>query len=124
MVVGLPPGSRHELGALAFAVALRRIGIGVLYLGPDVPIDSWVHVIRQHRVRVAIMAVVQVVDRASALEVAEAIRAVGDQPVLAFGGKNSDWDGAQEAGIVVLPGRITEATHVAAGLASGKSPTP
>ena len=35
-LVGLPPGSRHELGALAFAVALRRRGVGVLYLGADV----------------------------------------------------------------------------------------
>ncbi len=46
VVVGLPPGSRHELGALAFAVAVRRLGVGVLYLGADVPVASWVHVMR------------------------------------------------------------------------------
>ena len=45
VIVGLPPGSRHELGALAFAAALRRRGVGVLYLGPDVPIDGWVDVV-------------------------------------------------------------------------------
>ena len=38
VVVGLPPGARHELGALAFAVAARRAGIPVLYLGPDLPV--------------------------------------------------------------------------------------
>ena len=33
VVVGLPPGSRHELGAFAFAATLRRRGLGVLYVG-------------------------------------------------------------------------------------------
>ena len=31
---GLPAGSQHELGALAFATAIRRRGMDVLYLGP------------------------------------------------------------------------------------------
>jgi len=123
VVVGLPPGSRHELGALAFAVALRRLGVGVLYIGPDVPVASWVHVIAQNRARVAIMSVVQIVDRAPALEVATALREFDAKSVVAVGGANSDWDAAREAGIVVLPGRINEAARVAAQLASGTTPT-
>jgi DNA-binding transcriptional MerR regulator/methylmalonyl-CoA mutase cobalamin-binding subunit len=119
VVVGLPPGSRHELGALAFAVALRRRGVGVLYLGPDVPVASWVHVIEQNRARVAIMSVVQDVDRGSALDVANALRDIGSSPALAVGGGSSDWAGAEEAGMVVLPGRINEAAGVAARLARG-----
>lgn len=119
VVVGLPPGSRHELGALAFAVALRRRGVGVLYLGPDVPVASWAHVIERNRARVAIMSVVQVVDRASALEVADALRDIGSSPVMAVGGGSSDWDGAREAGMVVLPERINDAAGVAARLANG-----
>ena len=119
VVIGLPPGSRHELGALAFAVALRRRGVGVLYLGPDVPVASWVHVIEQNRARVAIMSVVQSVDRVSALDVASALRDIGGGPALAVGGGSSDWDGAVEAGMVVLPGRINEAAGVAANLANG-----
>ncbi len=119
VVVGLPPGSRHELGALAFAVALRRKGVGVLYLGPDVPVASWVHVIGQNRARVAIMSVVQDVDRISALEVATALRDIGSNPTLAVGGGSSDWAGAREAGMVVLPNRINEAAGVVASLAKG-----
>jgi len=119
VVVGLPPGSRHELGALAFAVALRRRGVGVLYLGPDVPVASWVHVIEQNRARVAVMSVVQDVDRGSALDVANALRDIGGSPALAVGGGSSDWAGAEEAGMVVLPGRINEAAGVAARLANG-----
>ncbi|MEX1296202.1 MAG: MerR family transcriptional regulator [Candidatus Limnocylindrales bacterium] len=119
VVVGLPPGSRHELGALAFSVALRRRGVGVLYLGPDVPVASWVHVIEQNRARVAVMSVVQEVDRVSALEVAMALADIGGGPALAVGGGSADWAGAEEAGMVVLPNRINEAAGVTARLANG-----
>ncbi len=42
VLVGLGPKTRHELGALAFAIAARRAGLPVLYLGPDLPVESWV----------------------------------------------------------------------------------
>jgi methanogenic corrinoid protein MtbC1 len=119
VVVGLPPGSRHELGALAFSVALRRRGVGVLYLGPDVPVASWVHVIERNRARMAILSVVQKVDRGPALEVAAAIREIGSRPTLAVGGGSSDWAGATEAGMVLLPSRINDAAATAARLATG-----
>jgi DNA-binding transcriptional MerR regulator/methylmalonyl-CoA mutase cobalamin-binding subunit len=122
LVIGLPPGGRHELGALAFAVAVRRLGVGVLYLGPDVPVASWVHVIEQNKARVAVLAVVQEADRIATLEVAEALRATGQGPTLAVGGANARWDGAEEAGIVVLPDRINEAAGFAARLATGAAP--
>ncbi len=122
LVVGLPPGARHELGSLAFAVAVRRQGVGVLYLGPDVPVDSWVHVIRQHRARVAVVGVVQEADRIAALEVAEALREAGLSPTLAVGGGRARWEGAEQAGMVVLPDRINEAATVAAALARSARP--
>ena len=34
--------SRHELGVLAFAVLLKRAGFDAVYLGCDLPSDSWV----------------------------------------------------------------------------------
>lgn len=119
VVVGLPPGARHELGALAFAVAVRRRGIGVLYLGADVPVASWVYVIRQNRTRVVVIAIVREADRATALQVADALRATGSSPALAVGGGSAGWDGAREAGMVVLPDRINEAATVTAKLATG-----
>jgi MerR family transcriptional regulator, light-induced transcriptional regulator len=123
LVVGLPPGSRHELGSLAFAVAVRRLGVGVLYLGPDVPVASWVHVIGQNRARVAVLGVVQEPDRLAALEVAEALRDAGLQPTLAVGGGSAHWEGAEQAGMVVLPDRINDAALVAAQLVRGSKPT-
>jgi hypothetical protein len=68
------------------------------------------------------MSVIQRVDRAPALEVAEALRDIGSRPVLAVGGNSSDWDAAKEAGIVVLPNRINEAAAVVAQLGSGTNP--
>lgn len=54
VLVGLPPGSRHEIGLLAFAIALRRRRANVLYLGADVPISSWIPATADARVEVAV----------------------------------------------------------------------
>lgn len=42
VLVGLPRGARHELGALAFAAVAAQHGIAVAYLGADLPADDWV----------------------------------------------------------------------------------
>lgn len=109
VVVGLPPGARHELAALAFSVAVRRLGVGVVYLGSDVPVASWVHVIARNRTRVAVISIELEADRAAALDVAEALRTDGNGAVLAVGGSGARWDVAMESGIVVLPSRINDA---------------
>jgi DNA-binding transcriptional MerR regulator/methylmalonyl-CoA mutase cobalamin-binding subunit len=108
VVVGLPPGSRHELGALAFAVALRRRGIGVLYLGPDVPIDAWIDVVRRTRARAAVVGVVTESDRESAAGVIGALQAEGVQ-VVAIGGAAASFDVAPANGVLVLPERVVDA---------------
>ena len=69
VLVGLPPGSRHELPALGFAIALRRAGISTTYLGPDVPIKSWVTAVRQAHVRAAVIGVVMAEDMLGAAAV-------------------------------------------------------
>ena len=48
VVVGLARGSRHELGVLAFATALRRAGLDVVYVGGDLPPDGWAAVVTDH----------------------------------------------------------------------------
>ena len=40
-IIGAPPGVLHEIGLLAFAVALRRQGVSALYLGAQVPPKAW-----------------------------------------------------------------------------------
>jgi DNA-binding transcriptional MerR regulator/methylmalonyl-CoA mutase cobalamin-binding subunit len=108
VLVGLPPGSRHELGALAFAVALRRRGVGVLYLGPDVPVDAWVDVVRRTKARAAVVGVVTVGDRDAASAVVEALVAEGVGVVAVGGAAAAPWT-APANGVLVLPSRVVDA---------------
>jgi DNA-binding transcriptional MerR regulator/methylmalonyl-CoA mutase cobalamin-binding subunit len=112
-VVGLPPGSRHELGAFAFATALRRRGLGVLYLGSDVTVDGWVDALARTRARAAVIGVVTPDDRPAAASVVVALHAAG-VPIIATGGQAAQPDPAPGHGVLVLPPRIAEAAEVVA----------
>ena len=89
VLVGLPPGSRHELPALGFAVALRRAGISTTYLGPDVPIKSWVTAVRQAHVRAVVIGVVMAEDMLGAAAVVTALRDRHPDLLIAVGGRHS-----------------------------------
>lgn len=56
VLVGLPPGSRHELPALAMATCLRRQHLDAVFLGPDVPAESWGVAVRLLQPRMAVIA--------------------------------------------------------------------
>jgi len=112
-VVGLPPGSRHELGAFAFATALRRRGLGVLYVGADVTVAGWLDALERTRARAAVIGVVTPGDRPAAAEVVVALRAAG-VPIIAVGGQAAQPDPAPGHGVLVLPPRIAEAAGVVA----------
>ncbi len=86
VVVGLPPGSFHELGALAYATALRRRGLDVLYLGADVPESSWDAAVRAYAARAAVLAVVTAEDRRTAVMTAQRLQARNPALVVASGG--------------------------------------
>lgn len=86
ILVGLPSGARHELGALAFAIAGRRAGLPILYLGPDLPVADWVATARRTRARAAIVGAVTRADGAAALEVARALAGARPGIVVGFGG--------------------------------------
>lgn len=86
VVVGLPPGARHELGALAFAVAARRAGMPVLYVGPDLPVVDWVATVRRARATAVVIGAVSVDDANAAAEVARALQADDPDLVIALGG--------------------------------------
>ena len=102
VVVGLPPGGRHELGALAFAIAARRAGLPVVYLGADLPTDDWLNAAQG--ARVAVIGVVTARDRKAAFEVARLLRGAYPELILAIGGR-----AAQEApGVVRLPQELTD----------------
>jgi DNA-binding transcriptional MerR regulator/methylmalonyl-CoA mutase cobalamin-binding subunit len=57
VIVGLPPGARHELGILAFATAARRVGLATTYLGADLPAQDWLTAVTRHQARCAVLSV-------------------------------------------------------------------
>ena len=86
VVVGLPSGSQHDLGALAFATAIRRRGLDVLYLGANVPAGSWERAVRSRAARAAVLAVVTAADRPTAIAVAERLLSQDVAPIVCSGG--------------------------------------
>ena len=116
VVVGLPPGSRHELGALAFATALRRRGVAVLYVGADVPVASWLDLRARLQPRLIVVAVVTEDDRPAAIEVAAALRRDDDPAPVAFGGRAARGASTEATGSLVLPDSIVAAADRAVAL--------
>ncbi len=113
VLVGLPPGARHELGTLAFAAALRRRGIGVLYLGSDVTVEGWIDVAARTHARAAVVAVVVPADRDGAAAVIAALQALA-VPIVAVGGAAAGPQLAPTNGLLVLPGNVVEAAAIIA----------
>ena len=89
VVVGLPAGSQHDLGALAFAAAARRRGMNVLYLGADVPVGSWETAVRSRQARAAVMSVVTPENRPAAVAVVERLRGQLPAPLVCAGGASA-----------------------------------
>lgn len=74
VLIGLAPGATHEIATLAFATMLRRAGLGVTYLGPDLPVDSWVEAVRATRPDAAVVTAPRQADGPAAAEVMAALR--------------------------------------------------
>ncbi len=90
VLVGLAPGARHEFGALAFAVAARRSGLPVEYLGPDLPVEDWERAGRATGARAVIIGVPTEGDVAAGRAVARGLERDGaSRVVVAFGGDGS-----------------------------------
>jgi DNA-binding transcriptional MerR regulator/methylmalonyl-CoA mutase cobalamin-binding subunit len=51
-VLACAPGERHELGLMMLAIALRRDGWTVVYLGADTPLEAAIELARRHAARI------------------------------------------------------------------------
>lgn len=114
VVIGLPPGSRHDLGALAFAVALRRVGLDTLYLGADVPLESWVGSLRQTGAPVAVIGALTPSDVDAARAVVGAIQEELPSVTCLLGGEAA---AALADDVRVLPGVLAEDARLVYALA-------
>lgn len=108
VAIGLPAGSHHELGALAFATTARRRGLAVVYLGADLPVASWVRAVRAFPTRAAVLTVPTAGDRDAALETVQTLRKASPDMVVAVGGgASADLD----PGVFTLPRSIPAAAR-------------
>ncbi len=118
VVVALPPGSHHELGALAFATALRRQGIDVLYLGADVPEASWLSAVRAHGADAAVVCVVTAADQPSARNTVRLLKAHHPELFVASGGTFGNELGGD---VHELPYRISDGARELATLLQARA---
>jgi methanogenic corrinoid protein MtbC1 len=111
VLVGMPPGARHELGGLIFATALRRAGLSVVYLGADLPVDDWIAAVERTDARAVVIGAVMAADTAAALSVAAGLSASRPGVLIAFGGAAApepDGAAASSARTIRLPGEVVE----------------
>jgi len=117
VVIGMPRDAQHELAALAFAVAARRAGLDVVYLGADVPDDSWGHAVDETGARAVVMGTVMPSDAESASDAMRRLAETRPAVLRAVGGRRASQAVGQD---LVLPERITDAvTTLLEALARG-----
>ena len=112
LIVGLPPGCHHEIGALVFAIAARRRSLKVVYLGADVPLASWLIAAETTRAPIAVLGVIGASDVPAATEVVAALRSLSRPPATALGGARAGEVGGGSTSLV-LPAGIDDAVSAA-----------
>lgn len=92
VLTGLPSGSHHEVGLAAFNVLARMAGLGVVYLGADLPEYAWVGAVEEHPPAAVVIAVPTADDVAGARRCLLALHELGgaDAPLLLAGGGSQD----------------------------------
>jgi MerR family transcriptional regulator, light-induced transcriptional regulator len=90
VVVGLPPGARHDLGLLSFATAARRAGLATIYLGADVPVADWIAATTLPSVGCAVLAVPMADDVDSLARTVAAVAEHAPDLLIAVGGSSQD----------------------------------
>lgn len=110
VLVGLGPGARHEFGALAFATAARRVGLPVMYLGPDLPVESWASAVGKREARAAVIGVPRSADVQRSADVIAAIRSARPSTVVAVGGSAAQRV-ARRIEVLVLPDGMASAAE-------------
>ncbi len=116
VIVGLARGSRHELGVLAFATALRRAGVDVVYVGGDLPPESWVVSVAGDHPAAVVLGVPTADDVPAVRETVAALAAAQPDVPVYLGGRYQDGIGgpARPLGHALGAAARTVAADVAA----------
>jgi MerR family transcriptional regulator, light-induced transcriptional regulator len=102
-VLACLPGEQHDLGLIAFGLALRSQGWRIVYLGPDSPLDTVADV--SHQLEPSLV-VLNAVSRERIRPVLPQLRALTRRHKLALGGAAAD-DTLEKDGILALTGDPT-----------------
>lgn len=87
ILVGLPPGARHELGLLAFATAARRVGLSTVYVGADLPAEDWAAAVTANDAVCVVLSVPSARDLGPLRRVVTDLRAGHPALTIAVGGR-------------------------------------
>ncbi len=87
IMVGLPAGAVHELGALTFATLAQRAGIATLYVGSNLPAREWLTAARDTRARAVVIAVPRAHDLAEAARTCALLHANLPDLLVCVGGR-------------------------------------
>lgn len=90
VALGMAPGSRHEIGLLAFAVTARRHGISTDFLGADLPIDDWLGVEDHRDLAAVVLTLPTKADIAGTSAVIDALLERRPDLIVAVGGGEQD----------------------------------
>ena len=108
-VLACPPGEQHDLGLIAFGLALREQGWRITFLGADTPFDTLVETVRTLAPDAVVLAVA---DPARIEPVADDLQRLAGETALWLGG-----EGARET-----PGaRLLESSPIAAAASLASS---
>ena len=117
-VLACLPGEQHDLGLIAFGLALRSQGWRIVYLGPDSPIDTVADVSSRIDPN---LVVLNAVSRERVGPVLRKLRALARHHRVALGGSAAEDDTLERSGILALTGDPTaEAARVTTLIPSGQ----
>ncbi|HEY3408663.1 MAG TPA: B12-binding domain-containing protein, partial [Propionicimonas sp.] len=86
VITGLAPGATHEIATLAFATMLRRAGLRVTYLGPNLPGPSWVQAVGTVHPDAVVIGAPRSEDSLAATEIALAVHEAAPGTAVYVGG--------------------------------------
>ena len=114
-LLACPPGELHDLGLIAFGLALRAHGWRIAYLGPDTPVETLAGAAERLDPRLIVLAAL---DPERIAEAARELASLAREHDVWLGGARVDEPLAQRAGARLLEGDPIEAAEVAAAISA------
>lgn len=113
VVLAGPPGEQHDIGLVAFGLALWRRGARITFLGADTPVGSLVDTVGRLRPSLVVLAGV---DGEAFAAVADELASLADETTLAVAGAGASEELADRLGARLLDGDVVTAADEASAI--------